>query len=252
MSMQQLITLAKQLNLSYVAKNIEQACKQSIRQKISYEDFLLSLLTEETELRLQNRATRRVKEAKFPLIKTLDTFDFAKSPQLPESLIRSLAHGDYIEAAEPIIFIGEPGTGKTHLATALGYAAAHSGLGVRFSSTSQLVNTLVEARDSKVLSAITQRYSRYKVLILDELGYVPLTKIDAELLFQVISNRQERLPIIITTNLPFSEWTSIFPDKRLCKALIDRLTHKAHIIETGVRSARFTDTMAKANKKGGN
>ena len=120
---------------------------------------------------------------------------------------------------------------------------------MRFMMTSQLVNLLVEAKDSRVLSSITQRFSRYKLLILDELGYLPLTKADSELLCQVISQRQERLPIIITTNLPFSEWTSIFPDQRLCKALIDRITHRAHIIETGHQSIRLEETMQQ--RKGG-
>lgn len=169
---------------------------------------------------------------------------------LPEVLIRQLAQGDYIQKAEPIIFIGEPGTGKTHLACALGYAAAKQGINIRFTTTAQLVNLLVEAKDSRILSSITSRYARYKLLILDELGYVPLSKADSELLFQVISQRQERLPLIITTNLPFSEWTNIFPDQRLCKALIDRITHRAYIIETGEKSNRFEETVKK--HKGGN
>ena len=243
MTIQTLIITAKKLQLSTLAKLVENCCQQALRQQLPYDQFLLELLNEELEFRLQRRAARRIKEAKFPSIKTLDGFDFTRSPCLPEVLIRRLAEGEYIKEARPIIFIGEPGTGKTHLASALGYAAALKGESVRFTSTSQLVNLLVEAKDSRVLSSITQRYSRYKLLILDELGYLPLTKSDSELLFQVISQRQERLPTVITTNLPFSEWTSIFPDQRLCKALIDRLTHNAHIIETGDKSARLEDTI---------
>lgn len=237
-----LIDLCQRLQLSTVAKRIEQVCQQAARQQPSHADFLLDLLTEEEEARLQRRCCRRVKEAKFPRVKTLEGFDFSRAPQLPERLIRSLAEGSYLEEARAIIFMGEPGTGKTHLASALGYGAAQQGKRVRFTTVSQLVNLLIEARDSHSLSSIIQRYAGYKLLILDELGYVPLSKTDAELLFQVMSQRQESFATIVTTNLPFSEWTSIFPDQRLCKALVDRITHKAHIIETGEHSIRLQQT----------
>lgn len=248
MTIENLVNLCKQLQLTTVAARVANACQEGQRQQLVHSEFLLNLLQEELETRLQRRSARRIKEAKFPTVKTLDGFDFKSSPELSEVLIRQLAQGEYIDEARPIIFIGEPGTGKTHLASALGYAAAQQGEAVRFSSASQLVNLLIEAKDARVLSGITQRYARYKVLIIDELGYLPLTKVDSELLFQVISQRQERLPIIITTNLPFSEWTSIFPDQRLCRALIDRITHKAHIIETGSKSARLEGTI-RMNKK---
>jgi DNA replication protein DnaC len=235
--------LCQQLQLSTLVKSIEKSCEEAQRQQQAHATFLMDLLQRELDIRLERRTSRRIKEAKFPWIKTLDSFDFKRASHLPEVRLHQIAQGDYIQRAEPIILVGEPGTGKTHLACALGYAAAQQGYAVRFVMASQLVNLLVEAKDSRVLSAITQRFSHYKLLILDELGYLPLTKVDSELLFQVISQRQERLPIIITTNLPFSEWTSIFPDQRLCKALIDRITHHAHIIETGNHSARFEETM---------
>ncbi len=249
MNSNNLVSLCQQLQLSTMACRINKTCEQAKRQQLSYEEFLVELLNAELETRSQRRCARRVKEAKFPSVKTLDSFSFNRCAHLPESLIRQLAQGDYIKEAQPIILIGEPGTGKTHLACALGYAAAKQGITVRFTTTAQLVNILVEARDSRVLSSITARFARYKLLILDELGYVPLSKADSELLFQVISQRQERLPIIITTNLPFSEWTTIFPDQRLCKALIDRITHHAHIIDTGEKSIRFEETIKK--HKGG-
>jgi DNA replication protein DnaC len=241
--------LCRQLQLSGVAATIDQACEQAARQKQSHQEFLLDLFQQESAYRNQRRAQRRVKEGKFPIVKTLDSFDFQRAAHLPEVQLRTLAEGDYIRQAESIIFMGEPGTGKTHLACALGYAAAQQGHAVRFMMASQLVNLLVEARDSRVLSAITQRFAQYKLLILDELGYLPLTKADSELLFQVISQRQERLPLIITTNLPFSEWTSIFPDPRLCKALIDRITHRAHIIETGQQSVRLEQTLQQRRER---
>ena len=235
--------LCRQLQLSSIAATIDQACEQSTRQKQAPQEFLSALFQQESDYRNERRAYRRIKEGKFPVIKTLESFDFQRAHHLPEVQLRELAEGHYIRQAESIILMGEPGTGKTHLACALGYAAAQQGHAVRFMMASQLVNLLVEAKDSRVLSTITQRFAQYKLLILDELGYLPLTKADSELLFQVISQRQERLPLIITTNLPFSEWTSIFPDPRLCKALIDRITHRAHIIETGQQSVRLEQTL---------
>lgn len=241
--------LCTELQLSTMAKQVLQACEQATRQQQSHKQFLWDLFIQEYDARKQRRCARRIKEAKFPWVKTLDSFDFSRSPNLPETRLRELAEGSYMNRAEPVIFIGEPGTGKTHLASALGYAAAEQGINVRFTTASQLINLLIEARDSRVLSNITQRFARYKLLIIDELGYLPLSKVDSELLFQVISQRQERFSTIITTNLPFSEWTTIFPDQRLCKALIDRITHRAHIIESGEKSIRFEETMKKINNQ---
>ena len=249
-----LATLCKQLQLSFTSTNIDTFCEQAQRQHPSYAEFLTDIFTREYESKFDQRAKRRIKEAGFPLVKTLESFNFAKAPNLPETKIRSLAKGDYITKVEPVIFLGEPGTGKTHLATALGYCAAQQGCCVKFTTVGQLVNALVEARDSRQLSLLSKRYQSYKLLILDELGYVPLAKADAELLFQVLSQRHEKYPIIVTTNLPFGEWTSIFTDQRLCKALIDRITHRAHIIETGNNSIRLEQTIASLNKaksKGG-
>lgn len=234
--------LCRQLQLTSLVNSIEKSCEAAQRQQQPHALLLMDLLQQEWDIRLERRTARRIKEAKFPWVKTLDSFDFQRAPELPEVRLRQLAQGDYLQRAEPVILVGEPGTGKTHLACALGYAAAQQGVAVRFVMASQLVNLLVEAKDSQTLSAITQRFAHYPLLILDELGYLPLTQVDSELLFQVISQRQERLPIIITTNLPFSEWTTIFPDPRLCKALIDRITHRAHIIETGYQSVRFEET----------
>ena len=142
--------------------------------------------------------------------------------------------------------LGEPGTGKTHLATALGVAAAQRGRSVRFVTAARLATELAEARDAHALGRVVGRYSRIEVLVLDELGYVPLGRTDAELLFQVLSERQERRPVIVTTNLPFGEWTSVFSDARLCRAVVDRLTHRAHIIETGSQSIRLAETLARS------
>lgn len=187
------------------------------------------------------RATRRMREAGFPIVKTLEGFDFRRAPHLPESELRKLADGEYLDRAESVILIGEPGTGKTHLATALGVAAAEQGRRVRFVTTAQLVNELVEAKDSRELGRVVGRYSRIDLLILDELGYLPLARADAELVFQVLTERNERLSLIVTTNQPFAEWTGVFPDPRLCRAIVDRLTHRATIIDTGTESGRLSE-----------
>jgi len=145
--------------------------------------------------------------------------------------------------------MGSPGTGKTHLASALGEAATRQGRRVKFTTAAGLVTELVEARDAQELGRVVRRYSKVSLLILDELAYLPLARSDAELLFRVLGERTERLPVIITTNLPFSEWTTMFPDPRLCRAILDRLTHLAHIIETGKKSIRLEEALARQGRQ---
>ena len=160
------------------------------------------------------------------------------------ALIHQLAEGGYIQRAEPLLLIGEPGTGKTHLASGLCVAACRQRRRTRFTTAAALVNELVEAKHSNQLSRLLGRWSRYELIAIDELGYVPLAEVGAELLFQVIADRAEKTAVIITTNLPFSEWPQVFPNARLCKAMLDRLTDRAHIIETGTESFRFRRTIA--------
>lgn len=241
--------LCTQLKLSALIKHVEYAIKEAQKHQPTYLSFIHRLLEKEWDLRVSRRTARYIKAAKFPQVKTLDSFLFSKATHLPEPLIRELMTGQYIKQAEPIILIGEPGTGKTHLASALGYAAAEMGVRVRFVTASHLANSLIEAKDAKELNRLHAYYNRFGLLIVDELGYLPLRKTDAELVFQVFSARQEQRPIIITTNLPFSEWTSIFPDPRLCRAIVDRLTHRAHIIETGTQSARLAEALEKQSIK---
>ena len=245
-----LAEVCRQLKLPTVARDAERLASQSSRQGLGPMAFLMELLEGELEERRERRCVRRLKEAHFPMVKTLEGFDFSRAPHLPEGLIRQLADGHYIAKAEPVLLLGEPGTGKTHLASALGAAAAAQGKSVRFVTAASLVTELVEARDSQELGRVVGRYSRVEVLIIDELAYVPLARSDAELLFRVLGQRHELLPLIATTNLPFSEWTTMFPDVRLCRAIVDRLTHRAHIIETGTRSLRLEDTLRR-QKQGG-
>lgn len=240
-----LTELCRLLRLPAVARDAERAAAEAARQGTSPLDYLLGLLETEVAERIDRRTARHLKEAGFPVVKTLESFDFRRTPHLPEARIRRLADGHYIRDAEPVVLIGEPGTGKTHLATAFGEAATRDGHRVKFVTAASLVTELVEARDAQELGRVLNRYSRIDVLILDELAYIPLARADAELLFRVLGERHERLPIVVTTNLPFSEWTTMFPDPRLCRAIVDRLTHRAHIIDTGTKSIRLHDTLAR-------
>jgi len=238
-------SLCNDLKLPAIRREAERLGEEALRQGLSHMEFLQQLLELETQERAERRAKRRLNEAKFPLIKTFEGFDFSKNPSLPEPLLRKLADGGYIDVAETVIFMGEPGTGKTHLATALGVSAANQGRRVRFVSLGRLANELIEAKNSQNLSRIIGRYARIDLLILDELGYLPLSAADAELVFQVLSERTERRSMIVTTNLKFNEWTSVFPDPRLCRAVIDRLTHRSHIIDTGKSSIRLEEAKAR-------
>ncbi len=238
-----IVELCRTLRLPAVAREAERLADETQRQGVEPLGYLQQLLEIETGERRIRRSARRVKEAGFPLIKTLEGFDFRRNSSLPEAQLRKLADGDYIDKAECVILVGDPGTGKTHLATALGVAAAHQGRRVRFVTAARLVNELMEARDAMQLRRVVARFARADLLILDELGYLPLARADAELLFQVMSERAERRALVLTTNLPFSEWTTIFPDARLCRAMIDRLTHRSHIIDTGKNSIRLEEAL---------
>ena len=163
--------------------------------------------------------------------------------------LAELATGAYLDRAEPVVFLGDCGTGKTHLLTGLCVAACRQKRRVRFTTAAALVNELVEAQQQAQLRRALARWARYDVLALDEVGYVPLAEIGAELLFQVIADRAERSTVLLTTNLPFSEWTQVIPNARLCKALLDRLTDRAHIIETGSESYRFRRTLERRRKE---
>jgi DNA replication protein DnaC len=210
---------------------------------------LEALLAAELEERERNVMGRRIQEAHFPKLKTLEEFEFQQAPKIPAAQVRNLAEGGYLSRSEPIILLGETGTGKTHLATGLAVAACRQRRRVRFTTAAQLVNELIEAKNNSELNRVTGRWTRYELIVIDEMAYVAIPEAAAELLFQVISGRAERSAVIVTTNLPFSEWSTMFPNARLCKAMLDRLTDQAHIIETGTESYRFRRTIEK--RKGG-
>lgn len=240
----------KLLYLSTVAAQSARLAQEAERERQGYLGYLDALLVAELEEREHKAVARRLKEAHLPRVKTLEEFDFSQTPQLSPTRIGELAEGGYIERAEPVVFIGECGTGKTHLLTALCVAACRQKRRVRFATAAGLVNELVEAKQQLQLRRVLARWERYDLIAIDEMGYVPLAEIGAEFLFQVIAERAEKRAVIMTTNLPFSEWTQVIPNPRLCKALLDRITDRAHIIETGTESYRFRRTLETRRVKG--
>jgi len=229
----------KTLHTPAIAAHFEAMAEQAIREKQSHQRYLEVLLAMEVEERGSHAVARRLQQSHLPRMKTLEEFNFDQAQHIPAARIRELADGGYIERAEPVIFIGECGTGKTHLTTGLCVAACRQKRRVRFTTAAALVNELVDAKNQNQLRRTLARWSRYQVIAIDEVGYVPLAEAGAELLFQVIADRAERATVLITTNLPFSEWTQVFTNARLCKAMLDRITDRAHIIETGTESYRF-------------
>jgi DNA replication protein DnaC len=236
---------ARQLKLRTIGMQFAELAEEAIHQKRSHLSYLEALLGAETEERDRNAVARRITEAHFPKVKTLEEFIFSDAPHIPVALVRNLAEGGYLERSEPVIFLGETGTGKTHLATGLAVEACRQKKRVRFTTAAQLVNELTEAKNKSELNRVTNRWTRYELIVIDEMAYVAMPEAAAELLFQIIAGRAERAAVIVTTNLPFSEWTTMFPNARLCKALLDRLTDQAHIIETGTESYRFRRTLEK-------
>jgi DNA replication protein DnaC len=239
----------KSLRMPMIASQFSTVAEQAVREKKSHIGYLEALLAAEIEERERNTIDRRIKEAHLPRVKTLEEFDYTQSPMVSAAKMLELAEGGYIDRAEPILFIGECGTGKTHLLSGLCVAACRQKRRVRFTTAAALVNELVEAKHQLQLRRVMARWSRYDLIAIDEVGYVPLAEVGAEFLFQVVAERAEKAAVIVTTNLPFSEWTQVIPNARLCKALLDRITDRAHILETGTESYRFRRTINK-HKKG--
>jgi DNA replication protein DnaC len=238
----------KALNLSCMASNLDGSLRQAKESGIGYDEFLLDLTVAELQARAQNSLNRRIREAKFPLLKSIESFDLSAVPELDIRLFRELAEGGYIREHRNVIFLGRSGAGKTHMATALGIEACKNKFRTRFVSCYGLVNELIEARQEKALQRLIQRYIRYDLLILDELGYIPFSKEGSELLFQVLAERHEKGSVMITTNLGFADWTKVFGDPVMTAALLDRLTHKAHIISCNWDSYRLKQSLKEKGK----
>ncbi len=222
------------------------ACSQ---ERGAYAEFLLRLTERELIERESRAAERRLKEAQFPAVKTIDSFDFAAQPSINAAVVRELLQGDYLVGKENVLLVGNPGTGKTHLAIALGFAACAQGRRVRFSTVTALVTMLLEAREERSLQRIYRQLERVHLLILDELGYVPFSKAGAESLFDVVSRCYERTSLIVTTNLPFEQWPEVLGSERLTGALLDRLTHRVHILEANGESYRLKQAKARQRNK---
>jgi DNA replication protein DnaC len=191
---------------------------------------------------------KRIKEARFPTVKSLDSFDFTAIPSLNKALVLELARCEYIARRENVIAVGNSGTGKSHIALGLGLAACQKGLSVGFTTAAAVVHELIEARDEKRLLRLQRQLAAYKLLIIDELGYVPLSTTGAELLFEVFSQRYERGSTLVTSNLPFDEWTGVFGSERLTGALLDRLTHHVHILEMNGDSYRLKQSKQRQHR----
>ena len=240
---------ARELHLPAIRARFRQLAAEAAREQQTPLAYLAALLEAEVQERSERRERRRLIDARFPLIKRLEEFRFEDNPQVPQATIAALAEGSWIDDREQAILIGESGTGKTHLATALGVCACQQGRRVRFTTLAGLATELQEADSRRELGRVVGRYTRTELVILDELGYLALPEGAAELVFQVISERNERGSLIVTTNLPFGEWTKVFPDPRLAKAVVDRITHKAHIIDTGDQSWRFRHGLERKGRK---
>jgi DNA replication protein DnaC len=240
---------ARELRLPTIRAEATRLAEIAIRERQSYLVFLAELLAAEVDDRTERRRARRITEAKFPRMKRLSEFNVDIVPTIQAAQLATLASGAYLKAGEPVVALGDSGTGKTHLLIGLGLAACEQGHRVRYITCAQLVNELVEAADERILSRVVGRYGRLDLLLLDELGYIQIDPRGAELLFQIITEREERASIALASNLPFSEWGSVFPDPRLVAAIVDRITFNAHILETGTDSYRLRTSKTASRRK---
>jgi DNA replication protein DnaC len=229
----------KQLRLPAFARNYRKFAEDAAQTNLTYDRYLLALAEQEVTQREGSRRMRRIKAARFPVLKELADFDFSCVPSLNKQRVLELALGGYLDKGESILLVGNPGLGKSHVATGLALAACRQGHRVRFYNAAGLVNELIQAQDEHQMPRLLTNALKQRLIVLDELGFIPLSPTGAQLMFQFCSALYERVSLIVTTNLRFADWTQIFGDERLTAALLDRLTHKAHILEFAGESYRF-------------
>ena len=239
----------KALKLPTFLREHQKLARQCAAEGMDHVRYLARLVELELIDRERRMVERRIKAAKFPTVKSLDSFDFSAIPKLNKMQVLELARCEWIDHRENVIALGPSGTGKTHIALGLGLAACQKGLSVGFTTAASLVSEMMEARDERRLLRVQKQMAGYKLLIIDELGFVPLSKTGAELLFELISHRYERGSTLITSNLPFDEWTETFGSERLTGALLDRLTHHVSILEMNGESYRLANSTARKRQQ---
>jgi DNA replication protein DnaC len=242
-------TYLRELRLTTILRNYRQVADDAAQAQLSYDGFLLALVEQELAQRERNRHQQRIKGARFPVLKELSDFDFTCIQSPAQTQIVHLSKGQYISQRESVILVGNPGLGKTHIATALALSACRQGHKVRFFNVAALVNELLVAQTEQRLPRFFAAILKYKLIVLDELGFIPFSPTAAQLLFQFCSTLYERVPLIVTTNLRFADWTQVFGDERLTAALLDRLTHRAHILEFIGESFRLRQTRKTPKKQ---
>ena len=241
----------KQLRLPTFLREYDKVARQSAVEQATYAAYLLRMAELELLERERRAIERRIRQARFPVVQTMDSFDFLAIPSLNKTMVLELARCEFLTRRENVLLLGNSGTGKTHIALALGLAACQRGHRVRFTTAAALVSELIEARDERKLLRFQKQIAAYELLIVDELGFVPLSKTGAELFFEMLSQRYERGSTMVTSNLPFAEWTEVLGSERLTGALLDRLTHHVHILEMNGDSYRLKQSRRKREPPSG-
>ena len=245
--------LLERLKMEHLQDSLDTLCEQASKNDLNYREFLEQALTQEWGGRHQKGLETRLKQARLPWVKTLEQFVFGFQPSIDRKVVRELSGLGFVDRCENVVLLGPPGVGKTHLAVALGVKAAESGHRLLFMSLDRLVTTLVKARQENRLDRQLQQFSYPKVLILDEIGYLPMTREEASLFFRLFNRRYERASTLLTSNKSFTDWGEVFGDQVIATAILDRLLHHSTTLNIKGESYRLKDKrkagiLAKANK----